>query len=313
MDSKNENDKVNMPSSLSPEPMIAYIDDLDFFKDFKDEFPAIAYNDLKSKSDLLIELSVYHGLTNITMKEYIRLEEEKAEDKVEHSIGKLPHMIWHLYHLGIRGTLGLDTRLRDMTREEKADARFGAYWQGSERVIPDKGDFRDYWIEISSDRDVLGPALSYVFIRDPVRRLCHRMIACSISGRGQEPKKVTGVDLFYLYNIDRGTTNVPYLLAQYLFRHAKGRKGGDRPLGGHFIGHLAAYFRLPDAVADAPGAAEDALAADEGAQADPAPVHAPQPPPLAPKIIQQKVSKLGEMLLDRSLIRADLPLGWSVV
>ncbi|GJU69847.1 hypothetical protein Tco_1256106 [Tanacetum coccineum] len=53
-----ENDKVNMPSSLSPEPSFGYINDLDFFKDFENEFPTIAYNDLKSKSDPLIELSV---------------------------------------------------------------------------------------------------------------------------------------------------------------------------------------------------------------------------------------------------------------
>ncbi|GKB59698.1 ribonuclease H-like domain-containing protein [Tanacetum coccineum] len=58
MDSEDENDKVNMPSSLSPEPTFGYIDDLDFFKDFENEFPAIAYNDLKSKSDPLIEPSV---------------------------------------------------------------------------------------------------------------------------------------------------------------------------------------------------------------------------------------------------------------
>nr|GEU79213.1 hypothetical protein [Tanacetum cinerariifolium] len=58
MDSDNENDKVNMPSSLSPEPTFGYIDVLDFFKDFENEFPAIAYNDLKSKSDPLIEPSV---------------------------------------------------------------------------------------------------------------------------------------------------------------------------------------------------------------------------------------------------------------
>ncbi|GKD30565.1 hypothetical protein Tco_1241343, partial [Tanacetum coccineum] len=58
-DSENENDKVNMPSSLSPKPTIGYIDDLDFFKDFENEFPAIAYNnDLKSKSDPLIEPSI---------------------------------------------------------------------------------------------------------------------------------------------------------------------------------------------------------------------------------------------------------------
>ncbi|GJX50273.1 hypothetical protein Tco_0277118 [Tanacetum coccineum] len=110
------------------------------------------------------------------------------------------------------------------SEEEMAEVDFGAYWQGSERVIPDKGDIRDYWIEISSGGDFLGPTPFYVFIQDPVRRLCHRMIACSISGRGQAPKKVIGVDLFYLCSMDRGTANVPHLLAQYMFRH---REGGE--------------------------------------------------------------------------------------
>ncbi|GKA45049.1 hypothetical protein Tco_0737845 [Tanacetum coccineum] len=57
-DSENENDKVNMSSSPSPEPTICYNDDLDFFKDFENDFPAITYNDLKSKSDPLIEPSI---------------------------------------------------------------------------------------------------------------------------------------------------------------------------------------------------------------------------------------------------------------
>ncbi|GJW23127.1 hypothetical protein Tco_0033749 [Tanacetum coccineum] len=51
--SENENDKINIPSSPSPEPTIGYFDDLDFFKDFENEFPTIVYNDLKSKSDPL--------------------------------------------------------------------------------------------------------------------------------------------------------------------------------------------------------------------------------------------------------------------
>nr|GEV10833.1 hypothetical protein [Tanacetum cinerariifolium] len=55
---KNENDKINILSSPSPEPTIGYFDDLDFFKDFENEFPAIIYNDLKSKSDPLSEPSV---------------------------------------------------------------------------------------------------------------------------------------------------------------------------------------------------------------------------------------------------------------
>ncbi|GKD47568.1 hypothetical protein Tco_1276544 [Tanacetum coccineum] len=183
------------------------------------------------------------------------------------------------------------------SEEEMAEPGFGAYWSSSKRVIPDKGDLRDYLMEISFDRDFLGPDPSYVHIRDPVRRLCHRMLACSISGRGQGAEKVTGVDLFYLRTMDRGTANVPYLLAQYLFHHAEERKSGARLSRGHFIGRLAAHFGLvSDQGLRAPGperqqatatgalrAAEDALAADEGAQAVPAPVQAPQPPPPAPQ------------------------------
>ncbi|GKA66741.1 hypothetical protein Tco_0766549 [Tanacetum coccineum] len=53
-DSKNDNDKVNMPSLPSPEPSVSCFDDLDFFKDFKNEFPAIVYNNAQtSKSNLL--------------------------------------------------------------------------------------------------------------------------------------------------------------------------------------------------------------------------------------------------------------------
>ncbi|GJT19787.1 hypothetical protein Tco_0878493 [Tanacetum coccineum] len=115
---------------------------------------------------------------------------------------------------------------------------------GSNRLIPNKGDLKDYWIEISSDKDFLGPAPSYVLIRDPVRILCHWMIAYSISGRGQAHEKVTSVDLFYLCSMDQRTTNIPHLLAQYLFRHAEGRESGARLSGGHFIGRLAMHFWL---------------------------------------------------------------------
>ncbi|GJR58787.1 hypothetical protein Tco_1500949 [Tanacetum coccineum] len=151
------------------------------------------------------------------------------------------------------------------SEEEMAEPGFGAYWAGSERVIPNKGDIRDYWIEISSDRDFLGPAPSYVHIRDPVRRLCHRMIACSISGRGQ----------------------------------GRRRKSRARLFRGHFIGRLAAHFglisdeglrglsvvvsELPAAATGAPAATKGAPAADEGTQAVPAPLQASQPLPPAPQ------------------------------
>nr|GEW86688.1 hypothetical protein [Tanacetum cinerariifolium] len=184
----------------------------------------------------------------------------------------------------------------EMGLDKMAEAGFGAYWDGNDRVIPKNGDLRDYWTEIS----------------------------------GQAPKKVTGVDLCYLSSIDRETANVPHLLAQYLFRHAKGRKSRARLLGGHFIGCLTAHFglvsdeglrglqvvarelplidlhelkrlniflRFNDTRAwvalgperkhtDTIGAHKGdkaGLAVDEGAQDIPAPIQASQPPPPAPQ------------------------------
>ncbi|GJX49620.1 uncharacterized mitochondrial protein-like protein [Tanacetum coccineum] len=56
MDSDNDNEKVNMPLFSSPKHTVSHFDDLDFFKDFENEFPAIVYNDaLTSKLDFLTE------------------------------------------------------------------------------------------------------------------------------------------------------------------------------------------------------------------------------------------------------------------
>ncbi|GKC39914.1 hypothetical protein Tco_1052298 [Tanacetum coccineum] len=58
-DSENDNDKVNMPSFPSSKPTVSYFNDLDFFKDFENEFPAIVYNDaLTSKLDFLTKPTV---------------------------------------------------------------------------------------------------------------------------------------------------------------------------------------------------------------------------------------------------------------
>ncbi|GKE08197.1 hypothetical protein Tco_1411748 [Tanacetum coccineum] len=58
-DSENDNDKVNMPLFSSPEPTVSYFDNLDYLKDFENEFLAIVYNDaLTSKSDFLTEPTI---------------------------------------------------------------------------------------------------------------------------------------------------------------------------------------------------------------------------------------------------------------
>ncbi|GJV18448.1 hypothetical protein Tco_1367468 [Tanacetum coccineum] len=59
MDSENDNEKVNILLFPSPGPTVSCINDLDFFKEVKNEFPTIVYNDaLTSKSDFLTEPTI---------------------------------------------------------------------------------------------------------------------------------------------------------------------------------------------------------------------------------------------------------------
>ncbi|GJZ00731.1 hypothetical protein Tco_0518160 [Tanacetum coccineum] len=79
---------------------------------------------------------------------------------------------------------------------------------------------------------------------DPMQKLCHRLISCTIAGRSQAPEKVTMTDLFYLRGMDVGSVKVPYLLARYLRLFASGRKQGAMISGGQFVARLAEHFGL---------------------------------------------------------------------
>nr|GEU60997.1 retrovirus-related Pol polyprotein from transposon TNT 1-94 [Tanacetum cinerariifolium] len=85
---------------------------------------------------------------------------------------------------------------------------------GSLRDIATKGDLSGYWSKIAYNGDFLEAVPSYTSIRDPLRRLCHRLIAMSISGKGQTLEK------------------------------AEGRKHGARMLGGHFVRRLVEHSGL---------------------------------------------------------------------
>ncbi|GJT83540.1 hypothetical protein Tco_1057882 [Tanacetum coccineum] len=81
--SENDNDKVNMPLLPSPKPTVSYFDDLNFFKDFENEFPAIVYNDAQtSKSDLLTEpiLNPQH-IDEFNLKDETSLSEYDEEEQ----------------------------------------------------------------------------------------------------------------------------------------------------------------------------------------------------------------------------------------
>ncbi|GJS31869.1 hypothetical protein Tco_0492489 [Tanacetum coccineum] len=57
--SKSDNEEVNLLLFPSPKPTVSSFDDLDFFKDYENDFLAIVYNDaLTSKSDFLTKPTI---------------------------------------------------------------------------------------------------------------------------------------------------------------------------------------------------------------------------------------------------------------
>ncbi|GJZ32763.1 hypothetical protein Tco_0578199 [Tanacetum coccineum] len=116
---------------------------------------------------------------------------------------------------------------------------------------------------------------------DPILRLCHRLIACSIAGRSQAPEKVTVTDLFYLRMMDVDSANipggltviVPELLVIDMVKLVRLQicEQFDDTWAWVAIGPE----RQPDVAAGALGVAQDTPVIDEGGQAILAPVQAP--------------------------------------
>ncbi|GKA24047.1 hypothetical protein Tco_0710080, partial [Tanacetum coccineum] len=116
---------------------------------------------------------------------------------------------------------------------------------------------REEMESLSFARDFLGPPPSYTLIRDPILRLCHRMMAHSIAGRSQAPEKIY------------------------------------KKLDDTWVWVAIGLKRQPDAATGAPRVAQDAPIVDMGGQADSTPVQA-QPPPAAARTMPQRIDKLEE-------------------
>ncbi|GJW81783.1 hypothetical protein Tco_0145758 [Tanacetum coccineum] len=72
-----------MPLFPSPNPTVSYFNDLDFFKDFENEFPSIVYNDAQTfKSDLLTEpISNPQHIDEFNLKDETSLSECDEEEQ----------------------------------------------------------------------------------------------------------------------------------------------------------------------------------------------------------------------------------------
>ncbi|GJT23224.1 hypothetical protein Tco_0893161 [Tanacetum coccineum] len=204
-DSENDNEKASIPSFLPPKPMTSYIDDLDFFNDFENEFPAIIYNDAQTMllcfiMNLYVPFGIpfdpkryykdgdyaimlrrprYQGL-EYTDKDIVDFEERMSmEHRDDAGVVVFTSLAWGRLFV-TRGPLfqlgGAKRRLswRQFilalglhTEEEMESLGFARYWSESKRMIPGKGNLHVYWRDISIDGDFLGPPSSYTLIRDP--------------------------------------------------------------------------------------------------------------------------------------------------
>ncbi|GJZ71018.1 hypothetical protein Tco_0634869 [Tanacetum coccineum] len=116
-------------------------DEDDSITNFEPKYPAIVFDDTLTFDATLSYEPMVSPLNENEIN--FRISFDESDDEYYMLGGSRRRMTWRLFILA----LGLHTD------EEMAEDGFGEYWLGSERVIPDKGDLRDYWIEISSDRD----------------------------------------------------------------------------------------------------------------------------------------------------------------
>ncbi|GJT25804.1 hypothetical protein Tco_0895741 [Tanacetum coccineum] len=191
--------------------------------------------DFETRLTRIYRREIYRGVSLFTSRASRRLFDIR---------GSLVHeLILEFYSTFRFGQAILDLDTPRALQFQLGGARRRMSWRDARQIL-DKGDLRDYWMGISSVGDFLGTTPSYTVIRDPILRLCHRLIACSIAGRSQAPKKVTVTDLFYLRGMDVDSVNAPYLLAKYLRLFAAGRKSMAHISGGQFVARLAEYFGL---------------------------------------------------------------------
>ncbi|GJY48476.1 retrovirus-related pol polyprotein from transposon TNT 1-94 [Tanacetum coccineum] len=199
------------------------------------------------KMEILLESAsnkLLVGLSAMEDDNIMRFDEMVEGARLKIKIGEFPTIV---YNDALTSKPEVPSEPTEYTDEiiQDFEERLGRIFtrqDDSSRVISSKANLRDYWTDISSAGDFLTTVPSYTAIREPLRRLCHRLITFTIVGRGQAPEKVTTTELYYLRSMDEGMMNVPYLLALYLFRHAKGRKQGAKISGGHFITRLAEHL-----------------------------------------------------------------------
>nr|GEY39991.1 hypothetical protein [Tanacetum cinerariifolium] len=136
MNSENDIDKENMPLFPSPEPKVGYFNDLDFLKDFENEFPAIVHNDaLTSKSDSSTEPDeIPHRIDEFNWKTETSLFEcDEKEQNILYFNDLFPFNAIHPDDLKSDKDNGDDKiDIKEFSRGNVINTDVGAYAQGAD-------------------------------------------------------------------------------------------------------------------------------------------------------------------------------------
>ncbi|GJW07621.1 hypothetical protein Tco_1570044 [Tanacetum coccineum] len=295
-----------MPSLPSPEPTVSCFDDLDFFNDFENEFPAIVYNDAPtSKSDLLTEpiLSPQH-INEFDLNDETSLSEyDEEEQNVLYFNDLFPFNI--IYPNDLK------------SEKDNNDNEIDIIQSSRDMALPPCDQRHQYLSTrmLIKHKDAQG---LIVFTSRAWRRmfdirgpLVHELILEFFSmfrfGEAVTDLDTTRAILFQLgggWTLARSTS-----LIYWLEERLRGMTVTAPTLPVIDMGELVRLQiceeiddtwawvalgpeRQHDAVVGALEAAEDAHVVDEGGQAVLAPVQAPSPPPAAARTMPQRMARL---------------------
>ncbi|GJY10987.1 hypothetical protein Tco_0379172 [Tanacetum coccineum] len=299
---------------------VSYFDDFDYLKDFENELPSIVYDGALMSGPKISSEPMVSPLNDDRIDFRISFDESDDEDYIviftvmAHLPVRAQRYLWLRYEVegyteeivydfeGILDTIFgrqvnrvhiLDFKgLTEEMRETLTSRLRMVYTRTEGHVLMSDTELG---LDVADTLCFqLGGARRGMTWRQFILALGLHTEEMALRHTSQAPEKVTATDLFYLRSMDEGmVVNVPYLLAQYLFRHTEGRKHRARMSGGYFIGRLlwleplkvlrvaptvdegvpaSGPKRQPVAAAEAPKGVEGSPVVDEGVQAILAPL-----------------------------------------
>ncbi|GJS98323.1 hypothetical protein Tco_0819493 [Tanacetum coccineum] len=300
-DSENDNEKAGIPSFPLPKPTTSYVDDLDFFKDFENEFPAIFYNDAQtSKSDLLTNpiLSPKH-IDEFNLNDETPVSEYDEEGQnIMYFDDLLPFNIIRPDDLkSEKDNNNNNIDIIQSSEGSKITHRSNTITDTIRDKIDKIFDEESFVLELNVN---IGLEYSDADIADFKERLeriynreIHRVQVVDFLGMPELMMDGLFARMVMEHRDDAGEARRRLIWRQFILALGLHTKEEMESLG---FARTSAFlhFDQRSGVKTLPSVAQDAPAVDEGGQADPTLVQAPLPPPAPARTMPQRMARVEE-------------------